>query len=194
MLCLLYKQPSALLLFLFVMGCRVLWGQTDTARGFSLGSDSIHTTEDMCLMLGARAVAEDFFKGLEAHKSGDRRTFKRHGKTVKFFPAQVIVKIEAAVAPCARKITLPCDRCDFRFDEEFMKSLQFDAFWKSVFDQRKAELGVLSEDESRDLAPTAKLWVYEFSVNSNDVPLTESLLVVLRAPDGRIVSRLSGKP
>ena len=63
MLCLLYKQSSALLLFLFVMGCSALWGQTYAARGFSLGVDSIHTTEDMCLMLGARAVAEeDFFK------------------------------------------------------------------------------------------------------------------------------------
>jgi hypothetical protein len=194
MLCLLYKQPSASLLLLFGMGCPVLWCQTDAAQGFSLGSDSIHTTEDVCLMLGARVVAKDFFKGLEAHKSGERRTFKRHGKIVKFFPAQVIVKIEAALAPRARKIKLACDRCDFRFDDEFMKSLQFDAFWKRGFDQRKAELGVLSEEESHDLAPTAKIWEYEFSVNSNDVPLTESLLVVLHAPDGRIVSRLSGKP
>ena len=116
MLCLLYKQSSALLLFLFVMGCSALWGQTDAARGFSLGVDSIHTTDDKCLMHGARAVAEeDFFKGLEAHKSGEWRTFKRHGKIVKFFPARLIVKIEAALAPCARKITLACDRCDFRF-------------------------------------------------------------------------------
>jgi hypothetical protein len=191
---LLYKRSSALLLLLFVIGCSALWGQTDAAPGFSLGIDSIHTTEDMCVMLGGRAVAEDFFKGLQAHKSGERRTFKRHGKIVRFFPAQVIVKIEAGVAPCTGKSTLACDRCDFRFDDEFMKSLQFDAFWKRGFDQRKAALGVLSEEESDDLAPTAKLWEYEFSVNSKDVPLTESLLVVLHAPDGRIVSRLSGKP
>ncbi|MGB8061584.1 MAG: hypothetical protein WCF26_06805 [Candidatus Sulfotelmatobacter sp.] len=183
-----------MLLFLFVMGCSVLWGQTDAARGFSLGIDSIHTTDDMCLILGARAIAEDFFKGLEAHKSGERRMFKRHGKIVKVFPAQLTVKIEAALAPCAAKITLACDRCDFRFDDEFMKSLQFDAFWKRGFDQRKAEVNVLGEEESHDLAPTAKLWKYDFSVNSKDVPLTESLLVVLHAPNGRIVSRLSGRP
>jgi hypothetical protein len=183
-----------LLLFLFVMECSVLWGQTNAARGFSLGVDSIHTTEDMCIILGARAVAEDFFNGLEAHKSGERRTFKRQGKIVKFFPAKLIVKIEAAVAPCAGKITLACDRCDFRFDDEFMKSLQFDTFWKRGFEQQKAEVGVLSEEESDDTATTTKLWGYEFSVNSKDVPLTESLLVVLHAPDGRIVSRLSGKP
>jgi len=84
-------------------------------------------------MLGGRAVAEDFFKGLQAHKSGEQRTFKRHGKIVRFFPAQVIVKIEAGVAPCAGKSTLACDRCEFRFDDEFMKSLQFDAFWKRGF-------------------------------------------------------------
>jgi hypothetical protein len=75
-----------------------------------------------------------------------------------------------------------------------MKLLQFDAFWKRGFEQRKAEVGDLSEDESDEPAMTAKLWGYEFSVNSKDVPLTESLVVVLRASDGRIVSRLSGKP
>jgi hypothetical protein len=57
----LYKQSSALLLFLFVMGCSALWGQT-TARGLSLGVDSIHTTEDMCLMLGARGCRGGFLQ------------------------------------------------------------------------------------------------------------------------------------
>ena len=94
------------------------------------------------------------------------------------------MKIEATIAPCARKITLACDRCYFRFDDEFMKSLQFDAFWKRGFDQSEAELGGLNEEVSHNLGPTAKLWKYEFSVNSKDVPLTESLIVVLQASDG----------
>ena len=190
MLRMLYKQSSALLLFLFVMGCSVLWGQTNAARGFSLGVDSIHTTEDMCIILGARAVAEDFFNGLEVHKSGGRRTFKRQGKIFKFFPAKLIVKIEAAVAPCTGKITLACDRCEFRFDDEFMKSVKIDAFWKRGFDQQTAEISNLSEVEAH--AMSAKRWEYKFSVKSKNVPLTESLLIVLHAPDGRIVSRLSG--
>jgi hypothetical protein len=51
--------------------------------------------------------------------------------------SRLIVKIEAGVAPCVGKSVLACDRCDFRFDEEFMTSLQFDAFWKHGFDQRR---------------------------------------------------------
>jgi hypothetical protein len=193
----LYKQFSVWLILLLGTGCSVLWGQTDSARGFSLGVDSIHTTEDMCLMIGARAVGGDFFKGLQAHKDGKRRTFKRHRKAVKSFPEQLIVKIVAGVDRCTGKSTLACDRCDFKLDDEFMKSLQIDAFWKHGFDTRKAEIGVLREEVSDDLAtiePSASLWKYEFPVNSKDVPLTESLLIVLHAPDGRIVSRLSGKP
>jgi hypothetical protein len=63
-----------------------------------------------------------------------------------------------------------------------------------AFEERKTNVGALSEEESDEPAMTAKFWAYEFSVNSKDVSLTESLLVVLHAPDGRIVSRLSGKP
>ena len=186
----LLRKQFSVLLFLSVIACPVLWSQTQVARGFSLGIDSIHTTEDTCLMLGARAVADDFFNDLVASKGGERRTFKRHGKVVKFFPSQLTVKIQAAVAPCTGKSTLACDRCEFRFDDEFMKSVQIDAFWKRGFDQQKAEIKNLSEIESHDMP--AKLWDYEFSVDSKDVLLTESLLVVLHAPDGRIVSRLSG--
>lgn len=107
------------------------------------------------------------------------------------------MKITAGIAPCTAKSTLACDRCDYTLDDKFMKSLQIDAFWKHGFDTRKAEIGVLREEESDDLAtiePTANLWKHEFPVNSKDVPLTESLLIVLHAPDGRIVSKTSGKP
>ena len=94
----LYKQFSVRLILMLVTGFSLLRGQTDTARGFSLGADSIHTTEDICLMLGARVVGGDFFKDLQAHKNGEGRTFKRHGKVIKSFPEQLIVKIEAAIA------------------------------------------------------------------------------------------------
>lgn len=200
MIPLLGKQFSVrgqLLLLLLVIPCRGLWGQTEDSRGISLGVDSIHTTEDVCLMLGAKAVAKDFFKGLETRTTSEGRTFKRHGRVVKSFPAQLTVKIEAAVGPCVGKGVPDCDRCSFRFDGAFMNSLQFNAYWKHGFDMQKAEIGVLSVEQSDDLAeiaPSADLWKYEFSVNSKDVALTESLVVVVHAPDGRIVSRLSGKP
>jgi hypothetical protein len=94
------------------------------------------------------------------------------------------------------KKELDCDRCEFRLNDEFMSSLQFEAYWKHGFDMQKAEVEVLSAEQSNDLArvaASAKLWKYELSVESENIPLSDSLAVVILTPNGRIVSRLSGR-
>jgi hypothetical protein len=162
----------------------------------SLGVDSIHTTENLCLMLGAKAVAGDFFKDLRARDTREGRRFQKHAKTVKSFPERLTVKIVAGLDGCVGKKVLDCDRCDLRLNDEFMNSLQFEAYWKQGFDMQKAEFEVLSAEQSNDLArvePSAKLWKYELSIKSESIPLTNSLIVVILTPNGRIVSRLSGK-
>jgi hypothetical protein len=162
----------------------------------SLGADSIHTTDNLCLMLGARAVAGDFFKDLRARDTQGKRTFQKHAKAVQSFPERLTVKIDAAFDSCAGKTVLEGDRCHLRLSDEFMSSLQFEAYWKHGFEMQKAEVEVLSAEQSSDLAsiaPGAKLWKYELSVKSGNIPLTESLIVVILTPNGRIVSRLSGE-
>jgi hypothetical protein len=161
-----------------------------------LGVDSIHTTGDVCLMLGAKAVARDFFKGLRARDTPEGRAFQKHGKAVKSFPERLTVKIDAGFDSCVGKTVLDCDRCDLRLNDVFMNSLQFAAYWKHGFDMQKAEMEVLSAEQSNDLArvePSAKLWKYELSVKSENIPLSDSLIIVILTPNGRIVSRLSGK-
>ena len=189
-------QCSPLLLLLFMSPC-VLCGQQTNGGSMSLGADSIHTNEDVCLMLGARAVAGDFFKDFRARDTREGRTFQKHGKAVKSFPERLTVKIDAGLDSCVGGKALDCDRCDLRLNNEFMNSLQFEAYWKHGFDTQKADIDVLRAEQSNDLAsiaPRAKLWKYELLVKSENVPLTDSLVVIVLTPNGRIVSRLSGKP
>lgn len=183
-------------LLALVSFCETLPAQQKDEAGLSLGVDSIHTTEDVCLMLGAKVVAGDFFKGLRAHETHEGRTFQKHGRREKFFPERLIVKIVAALDSCVGKGAPGCDRCDFKLDGKFMNSLHFEAYWKHGFDMRKANMDVMSVEQSNDLAsvePNAQLLKYELSVNAENVPLTDALVVVIITPDGRIVSRLSGR-
>jgi hypothetical protein len=177
--------------------CCLLRAQNAQNGRMSLGVDSIHTDENMCLMLGATAAAGDFFKDLRARDTSEGRTFQKHAKVVRSFPERLTVKIVAGLDSCVgNKKELDCDRCEFRLNDEFMSSLQFEAYWKHGFDMQKAEVEVLSAERSNDLArvePSAKLWNYELSVKSENIPLSDSLAVVILTPDGRVVSRLSGR-
>jgi len=173
--------------------CGVMPSQQSDERSMSLGVDSMHTVAAVCLMLGARAVAGDFFKDLRTRGTRKGLTFNRHGKEIKSFPARLIVKFDAAFDRCVGKGPPDCDRCDFRLSREFMSSLQFEAYWKHGFD---AEQKAAIEERSNDLAqvaPSAGLWKYELSIKSENIPLTDSLVVVVLSPDQRIVSRLSAR-
>jgi hypothetical protein len=187
-------RPTVILLWLLTTGGMLLC-QTNSP-GMPMGTDSIHAKDDMCLMLGAKVVAGDFFKDLRSRRSDNDFTFSRHGKNVTTFPPRLIVKIEAGIDRCIGREPASCDRCDFQLTKEFMNSLRFEVYWKNGFDLQKADTDVLSVEQSNDLArvaPSAKLWKYELSIRSENVPLRDALVVVLLSPDGRIVSRLSGK-
>ena len=77
-----------------------------------------------------------------------------------------------------------------------MRSLRFEAYWKRGLRMRTATIITDSRDQSYDLArysQAGEFWKYQFAVRSEKAPLTDVLVIVIRAADGRIVSRLSGK-
>jgi hypothetical protein len=98
---------------------------------------------------------------------------------VTVFPDRLIVRIDAGLDRCVGpRVPLDCDRCDFRLNTVFMSSFQFEAYWKSGFDMQKADIEVVGVEQSHDLSrvlPTAELWKYEISINSERVPITDSL-------------------
>jgi hypothetical protein len=165
-------------------------------KGMSLGTDSIHASDDTCFMLGAKAEAGDFFSGLRSHGKQSARMFRKNGKIVTLFPSSLMIDIAAGFDSCTAKSRYACDRCDFHFNSEFMSSLQFEAYWKHGFELRKATVEIRTVYESDDLAklePSARLWRYELSVKAENVPLTDALVLVVLDSTGRTVSRLSGR-
>jgi hypothetical protein len=185
--------PLASLLCLLVF-CGVSTCQT-SGKAMSLGSDSIHAG-DMCLMVGGTAESGDFFKALQSRQTRKGRIFQKGSARITSFPEKLSVEIDASFDRCTGRGAQACDRCDFRFDSEFMRSLRFEAYWKRGLDMRSATVVTDSGDRSYDLAQyseAGEFWKYQFSLRSENVPLPDVLVIVILAPDGRIVSRLSGK-
>ena len=179
-----------------LLGCGLIYGDAGKQPNIPLGVDSIHASNDLCLMIGARAVSGEFFRGIQTKRKNGEPVYRKKGKVITVFPRRLTVYIDAGFDRCTGPGPKDCDRCDFRFSASFMDSLRFEAYWKHGFDTQKAELGVLSTEKSNDLsrlAPNAELWKYALSIESENVPLTDSLVIIVLSPDGRVVSRLSGK-
>lgn len=174
-------------IFAFFFSLQSLSAQNVDEWAMSLGIDSIHSRGDLCLVLGARAAAGDFFEDLRVHKTHNRNTFRKRGKLVQTFPKILNITVDADLDRCGAKGTLQCDRCEFQFDNQFMNSFRFEVYWKRGLELRQTNIANFR------MEATDPVWKYEFNVNSENVPLDDSLVIVLLAPDGRIVSRLSGK-
>ena len=84
-----------------------------------------------------------------------------------------------------------------------MKSLKLSLYWKHGLELRPAsKISVLQltadpiEPYAKDLAaelPKRYLWSYELGVPATDVPLTDSLVLIFRTPDGRIAARVAAR-
>lgn len=180
------RRGKAGILLLF-FACQSLSAQNKSEWAMSLGIDAIHSRDDFCLVIGARATAGDFFEDLRVHRTHKGLIFQKHGKSMHTFPKDLTITIDADLDRCRAKGTPQCDRCEFQLNNEFMNSLKFEAYWKRGLESRQTNIAILG------MEATGPVWKYQFVVNSENIPLDESLVVVLLTADGRIVSRLSGK-
>lgn len=189
-------------------GCRVLVlllllqprlrGQ-ESRGSMPLGPDSLRAGS-MCLIVGAVVESGDFFRWVRVRQTEKGRKFfsRKDSKEVKFFPERLTVKLDGGLDKCVNNGTSEesgANRLDFRLDHDLMTSLQFEVYWKRGFEMRKADFTVMGKEQSRDLVevlPTAEVWKYNLSVKSENVPLTDALVIVIRTPDGKTVSRLTG--
>jgi len=156
--------------------------------------DLIHAGK-MCLMLGGDGKSDSFLRNLNVRERHGKRTFREGSTDVKSFPAWVTVTVRGALNECEPREE-GRSRNDLLLDPSFMSTLRFEAYWKNGFDLRKTDVTIAHKGQSPDLAevsPTTDLWKYELSVRSENVPLSDALVIVVIERGGGAVSRLSGK-
>jgi len=162
-----------------------------------LGIDFLRSG-DSCLILDGDVVAGDFFDGLQSHKTSSGIAFRKGSEKVEAYPPKMTVRIYAALGVCSEKERSSEGSTvkQAHFDEELMRSLVFDGAWKHGFDEKKAELGPVVEGRISNPTPfptDREWWEYEFDVRSDGVRLSDSLVIILQSPDGRLLARLSGR-
>ena len=155
----------------------------------------------VCFRVSGRLDSPEFFDDLKRVDSDQGAVFRRGPETVTHFPEELLLSFVIHDQPCASGLKQIGTR--IYLTREMMSSLKLSLYWKHGVDLRA--IGNVAEKSfsvepivpydtslSSDL-PKRFEWAYQLAIPGKGVPLTDSLVLVFRAPDGRIAARVAAR-
>jgi hypothetical protein len=154
-----------------------------------------------CFRLDGRATAPGYFENLKRVDTSSGTVIHRGNDIVTEFPSQLHLSFLMYDLPCEQNIESTGKPCYLTV--ALVNTLRLSFYWKHGMTLRPVS-GVLAKHfETRRVQPYAGAlasqlperfeWEFEFDVPSAGVPVTDSLVVVLRTPDGRIAARAAAR-
>lgn len=154
-----------------------------------------------CFRLTGRATAPEFFDNLKREDSKLGVVIHRGNEIVTEFPDKLHLSFSMYDHPCGDGIEVPSGRAYLTPDDVSGLRLRF--FWKHGVHLRSISGIVQTHGETRRVPPFATAianelpprfeWFFEFDVPSAGVPVSDSLVVVIRTPDGHIAARAAAR-
>ena len=154
-----------------------------------------------CFRINGRVTSANFFNELKSYESDDGTIFRQGANEVTEFPARLLLSLAIRDQPCSYGLQ-PVIPSTY-LTKEIMNSLRLTLYWKHGVDLRPVnKIAVLQistdpiQPYAKDLAeqlPKRYLWSYELGVPAAGVPLTDSLVLIFRTPDGHIVARVAAR-
>ena len=154
-----------------------------------------------CFRLRGKVSAEDFFLNFKRVDTNSGTFFRRGNDIVTEFPKQLRLSLMIFDMPCDLRLQQTGTRV--YLTEEVIRSLRFSFFWKRGLDMRPAS-GVVARGGTiaplpistyglDDHAPQRIECLLAFDVPSDGVPLTDSLVLVLRTSDHHVAARVAAR-
>lgn len=157
-------------------------------------------SEQTCFRVTGRVTAPEFFDKFERIDTEQGTEYRSGQMIVKEFPEEVHVSFLVFDLPCANQMQ-PGPRRYLTMD--MMKSLRFQFYWKRGIDLRRIEnlkqVSATAEPiepyntEIKEELPKRFRWFIDFTIPSGGVPLTDRLVLIIRAPDDRRVARVAAR-
>ena len=154
-----------------------------------------------CFRLAGRVTAPDFFDDLKRTDDADGTTYRRGSEVVTHFPKHLFVEFSIKDSPCSLELGETSPRPPLT--REMLATLRLRLFWKNGLAMRPIEDARITEGMVQPLAPYASdlkkelpqryEWIYSLTVPSAGIPLTDSLVFVLEAPDGHFAARVAAR-
>src|SRR5208337_856178 len=168
--------------------------------GISLITDG-SIPDGPCFRLTGRVFAPEFFENLKRVDSELGTVYRRGNDVVSVFPEKMQLHFMMYDLPCSDQIQVTGTQV--YLTRALMKSLRLSFFWKHGMYLRPAK-GVTHQhlvarpvlaygaEQAMDL-PEKYEWWFEFDVPSENVPVTDSLVILVRTADGHIAARVAAR-
>lgn len=168
-----------------------------------------------CFRVKGRVSSPDFFMNLKREDTRSGTLFRRGNDIVTDFPKELELTIAILDMPCDIKMQ-PMGSRVFLTDE-MVDMLRLSFFWKHELNMRPVRGITLDNVERSELPPLIPLapqptaqsaaatesttppeprryeWTLKFTVPAEDVPLTDSLVLMMRTPDHHIAARTAAR-
>jgi len=159
-------------------------------------------TSGPCFRLTGRVTAPNFFDNLRREDSKIGTLFHRGHDIVTEFPQKLHVSFVLYDLPCDYSVRQTGAR--LFLTRAMVSTLRLSFYWKNGLKLRPAAGVVPGHFETRRIVPdrvdpaVADLpeeleWYFEFEVPSEGIPITDSLVVVLHQPSGKIAARAAAR-
>jgi hypothetical protein len=143
---------------------------------------------DVCATFYPELESNEFFRGLQRTETDDGRTFRKYSQLVTTYPPQLRIQIDVRISICDADVYTPAPIPDF------LKTLHFKVQWKKAMYLRPVGSFVVENVPlNLEQSENRRLLVVQIH-DSNNVPLTDHLILTILSPDGKILSRMAARP
>jgi hypothetical protein len=161
-----------------------------------------HLPNGSCFRLTGQVTAPDFFDGLRRIDTAEGSTYTLREKVVTDYPPELFLIVHILDFSCTLDLKETATRP--ALTREMMSTLRLNFFWKEGVAMRPVEsvkrtaAGIrrlesyVTGAAAKELAPRFE-WNYSFTVNSEDVPLTNDLVLVIEDEDHKIAARTAAR-
>jgi len=168
--------------------------------GISLITDG-SIPDGPCFRLTGRMFAPEFFENLKRVDSELGTVYRRGNDVVSVFPEKMQLHFMMYDMPCSDQLQAAGTRV--YLTRSLMETLWLSFFWKHGMYLRPAKGVALKHLEARPVPaygaehasdlPEKYEWWFEFEVPSENVPVTDSLVILVRTGDGYVAARVAAR-
>jgi hypothetical protein len=168
------------------------------SRSIGMSAEILQIDSGTCLYVTGRFDSGDFFAGLEAHENKHVIEFRKDKQTYATFSPEITLHLSIIESFCRGPNPRPLVLAEGQKVWDFIHDLRISVEWKHETELRPRPASILSnENFTAAKEPVARNgplggWECTLRVNSQDVPLTDHLVVNLLGPDGKRIARISG--
>src|ERR1700692_252447 len=158
-------------------------------------------SENTCFRLAGHMADKGFFDNLKRIDDNLGTRYLRGKEIVTEFPERLRLLFVIHDQPCPSQMPDPQGRQ--YLTREMMSTLRLSLFWKRGVDLRPAENVKVKFFSVEPILPYATelanelpkrfQWAYELDIPSAGIPLSDSLVLILRREDGHIAARVAAR-